>query len=84
MRELQANNPDDDQENGDQADDMIRIAEKDNSADDGPSCADSSPYGIRSSNGNALHRLRDGKEAKDDEDHRDDARDDFGKSLAEF
>ena len=84
MGQFQANDPDDDQENGDESNDVIGIAKKENAADDCPGCANPCPNSVSSSNGNAFHRLRDGEEAEDDKDDSDDARNNLGKPLAEF
>lgn len=73
VSQFKADDSNNDQENGDQADEMIRIAKKEDSTDNSACSANSCPYGISSSNRNALHGLRDGKEAEDDKNNCDDA-----------
>lgn len=63
---------------------MVGIAKKENSADHCSCSSNSRPYGVSSADGNALHGLGDGEEAKDDENHSDDAGNNSCETLAEF
>ncbi len=75
MGELEANDPDDDEKNRDQANDVVGVAKEENSACDCARSSDASPNGISGSDGDCLHRLGDGEKAQHDENHRNDARD---------
>lgn len=63
---------------------MVRVAEKDDPADDSPCGSDSRPHSVSCPYGNSLHRLGDAKKAQDDKDDRNCARNEAGKSLTEF
>ena len=82
--ELKSDDSDDDEENGDEADDVVRVSKKEDAAHNGACSANACPNGVSGSNGDAFHRLRNGKEAQDDEDDSDDTGGNPGKSLAEF
>ena len=84
MNEFKADDPDDDQHNGDQADDMMRIAEKYDPCHDGAGSADPGPNGISSSNGDGLHGLRNREKAQNNKNNGDNARDKLAEPLAIF
>lgn len=84
MSELKAYDPDNDQENGDQSNDMKRVAKEENPADDGPCGTDASPNRVGGSNGDCFHRLGDAEEAQHDKDKGDDAGNKTSKPLAVF
>ena len=84
MCKLEADDADDDERDGDEADKVVWVAEEYDPRDNGACGSDTCPHGVSSSDGNTFHRLRDGKETEYYEDNGDNARDNLWKSLAEF
>lgn len=63
---------------------MIRVTKKDDPRDHSAGCANPGPNGIGRTYGDGLHGLRNRKKAQHNENHCDDARDQFAKPLAIF
>ena len=84
MGQLKTDDSNDDQEDRYQANEVIGISKKDDTADNSSCSANSRPNSIGSANRDCLHGLRNGKETQHDEDNSDDARDQSGKTLAEL
>lgn len=74
---FEADDTDNNEKDRNESNDVVRVAKKEDAADNGARSADPCPYRIGSSDGNAFHRLRDGKEAQDNKNNGDDARDEF-------
>lgn len=63
---------------------MVRIAEEEDAAKNCSCSADACPYSVGCTDRDRLHSLRYAKEAKNDENNRDDTRDELSEALTIF
>ena len=81
MSEFESDNSNNDEKDRNQADNVIGISKKENPTNNCSCCSNSCPHCISRSNGDDLHRLRNGKETQYDKDDSDDAWDQTCKTL---
>lgn len=84
MSQLKADDPDYDQEDRDQADDVVRVSEEKDAADHRTGGADPCPYCVGCSNRDFFHRLGNREKAQHDEGDCDDAGYKLAEPLAVF
>lgn len=84
MSQFETDNAHDDEKDGNQPDEVVRIAKENDATDNCPSRTDSRPHCVGCSNGDRLHRLRDSKKAEDNKNHGNHAGNKPRKALAKF
>ena len=82
MCKFKTDDSDNNKDNRNKTNNMVRVTKENNSSNDGSCSTNACPYSISGSYWNLFHRLRDGKETQDDKNHRNDTGNQFAKSLA--
>lgn len=84
MGDFKADDAEEDQKERNQSDDVIGVSKKQHAADDSSCGADPCPDSVGCADGDKLHRLGDGEEAKYDENDGDDTGNESSESLAKL